>query len=138
MSGRHARFAAEAGIPANAEDADGPVFREPSEAQAFAMTVALHQAGLFSWSEWTATLSAEIAAAAQGGDESDDPYYRRWLAALERLVVEKGVVARDDLVQRQAAWDRAARATPHGRPIVIESDPDRAKAFAGGGEQTWR
>jgi nitrile hydratase accessory protein len=102
------------------------------------MTVALHQAGLFSWSEWTATLSAEIAAAAAGADESDDPYYRRWLAALERLVVEKGVVARDDLYERQAAWDRAARATPHGRPIMIENDPDRVEALTvgGGAEQT--
>ena len=32
-------------------DADGPVFRAPWEAQAFALTVRLHEAGVFTWSE---------------------------------------------------------------------------------------
>ena len=48
-----ARRAAQAvpGIPC---DAEGPVFREPWEAQAFAMVVALHERGLFGWGEWAA------------------------------------------------------------------------------------
>jgi hypothetical protein len=40
---------------------DEPVFREPWEAQAFAMTVLLHQQGLFTWTEWAQALSAQIA-----------------------------------------------------------------------------
>ena len=35
-------------------DADGPVFREPWEAQAFAMTLVLHERGVFTWKEWAA------------------------------------------------------------------------------------
>ena len=46
-----------------ARDSERPVFNEVWEAQAFAMVVALHEAKLFSWSEWTAALSREIAAA---------------------------------------------------------------------------
>ena len=44
-----------AGLP---RDAGGPVFREPWEAQAFAMTVALYRRGLFTWPEWAETLGA--------------------------------------------------------------------------------
>jgi nitrile hydratase accessory protein len=115
--------AAAAGPPI-ARDANGPVFREPWEAQAFAMVVALHEAKLFSWSEWTAALSRQIQASA--GSESverEDSYYRDWLAALESLVIEKGVVSRQLLTARAAAWARAAEATPHGQPILLANDP---------------
>ena len=70
---------------------DEPVFREPWEAQAFALAVALHQQGLFTWPEWAATLADEIKRAQATGDpDTGETYYRHWLAALERLVAEKG------------------------------------------------
>ena len=34
-----------------------PVFNEPWQAQAFAMAVTLHEAGYFSWSEWSDRLA---------------------------------------------------------------------------------
>ena len=75
------------GLPVNA---DGPVFREPWEAQAFAMAVALHDRGVFTWSEWAETLGAEIKRAQAAGDpDTGDTYYRHWLAALERIVAAK-------------------------------------------------
>ncbi len=90
-------------------DGDGPVFREPWEAQAFAMTLALHQEGRFSWSEWTEALAAEIAAArARGEPDLGDTYYRHWLAALEKLVGSKGLVGDDELAGRRAALDTPA------------------------------
>ena len=49
-------------------DEEGPVFREPWEAQAFAMTINLYRAGHFTWTEWTAQLSQEIAAAKERGE----------------------------------------------------------------------
>ena len=77
------------GIP---RDAEGPVFREPWEAQAFAMALALHERGLFTWPEWAATLADEIKRAQAAGDpDTGETYYHHWLAALERLVAEKGV-----------------------------------------------
>ena len=55
-------------------------------------------------------------------------YYRHWLAALESLVVEKGAATARGLAERRDAWDRAARATPHGQPILLENDPEHAYA----------
>ena len=100
---------------------DAPAFAEPWQAQAFAMVVALHERGAFSWSEWAAALSAEVhrpEAAEDGGD-----YYEHWLAALERLLATKAVADSGEVDALAAAWQRAAHATPHGKPILLENDP---------------
>jgi len=110
-------------LPAIPRDADGPVFRAPWEAQAFAMAVMLHDRGHFTWKEWAARLSDEIAAARAAGDPDDGSrYYYYWLAALEKLVAEKRLLKSDELATRKDEWDRAARETPHGQPIEL---PDR-------------
>ena len=117
-----ARHATEA-VPGIPRDADGPVFREPWEAQAFSMAVALHQRGLFTWPEWAAALGHEIKRAQAAGDpDTGETYYRHWLAALERLVADKGVASRDTLARYRDAWDRAAGRTPHGTPIELSPD----------------
>ncbi len=95
------------------KDADGPVFAEPWEAQAFAMAVKLNEAGVFAWNEWAETLGAELKA------HPARPYYESWLAALERLVLAKGVLTEQERLARVEAWDRAAKATPHGHPIEL-------------------
>ena len=111
-------------MPGVPRDADGPVFDEPWQAQAFAMAVKLHERGVFTWKEWAAALSDEIRRAQVAGDpDTGATYYRHWLAALERLVVQKGLGTPCALSERKNAWDRAARATPHGRPILLENDP---------------
>jgi nitrile hydratase accessory protein len=108
------------GIP---RDDDGPVFREPWEAQAFAMALALHGRGLFAWSEWAATLADEIARAQAGGDpDTGETYYRHWLATLERLVAAKGVASPETLHRYRDAWDHAAERTPHGAPIELRPE----------------
>ncbi|MBS0396807.1 MAG: nitrile hydratase accessory protein [Proteobacteria bacterium] len=108
-------------------DAGGvPVFRAPWEAQAFAMALALHERGLYSWSEWAAALGAEIAAAVSRGEPDDGTtYYRHWLAALERLVAAKGASSAAELAGYRRAWEHAAARTPHGQPIAL-SDADFA------------
>ncbi len=107
-------------LPEQPRDDDGPVFAEPWEAQAFALTLKLHEAGHFTWSEWATTLGAEIVAARSRGDpDLGDTYYRHWLAALERLVAEKGLVRSGELGARKAAWKRAFLNTPHGQPILL-------------------
>jgi nitrile hydratase accessory protein len=101
-------------------DADGPVFREPWEAQAFAMALALHERGLFTWSEWASALAAEIKRAQGAGDpDTGETYYLHWLAALERLVAEKGVTTEATLHRYRDAWDHACDRTPHGQPIEL-------------------
>ena len=107
-------------VPGIPRDADGPVFREPWEAQAFAMALVLHDRGMFTWPEWASTLADEIKRAQAAGDpDTGETYYQHWLRALERLVAEKGVTTGETLKRYRDAWDRAADRTPHGQPIEL-------------------
>lgn len=99
-----------------------PVFAEPWQAQAFAMTLALHRQGLFSWSEWAEALGRQIAAAQAAGDaDRGDTYYHHWLAALEALVATKGAGSAAELAHYRHAWAHAAERTPHGQPIELDA-----------------
>ncbi len=121
---------AAAAIPGLPRDAEGPVFREPWEAQAFAMVVALQARGLFTWTEWAETLGAEIRSARQAGDpDTGATYYHHWLAALERIVAAKAVTDPATLARHRHAWDRAAARTPHGMPIELRAEDFETPAF---------
>jgi nitrile hydratase accessory protein len=107
-------------VPGIPRDDDGPVFREPWEAHAFAMALALHERGLFTGNGWAAALAAEIKRAQAAGDpDTGETYYRHWLATLENLVAEKGVATSETLHRYRDAWDHAADRTPHGAPIEL-------------------
>jgi nitrile hydratase accessory protein len=124
-------------LPPLPRDDDGPVFAEPWQAQAFAMAVSLSRQGHFTWSEWAAALAAELKAAEERGEPDVEPktpvrrasavrdvctrYYEHWLAALERLIVEKGLSDWAALAQRREAWVEAYRRTPHGKPVELPS-----------------
>lgn len=110
-------------VPGLPRDENGPVFREPWEAQAFAMTLALYDRGVFTWPEWAETLGEEIKRAQAAGDpDTGETYYRHWLNALERLVAEKGVTSPANLARYAQAWDHAADRTPHGKPIELRPE----------------
>jgi len=105
------------GLP---DDGVAPVFATPWQAQAFAMVVALHQRGLFTWPEWAAALAAQIKAAQAAGDrDTGETYYAHWLAALEGLLAAKNVATPEALARYRHAWDAAAHRTPHGTPIEL-------------------
>lgn len=107
-------------LPELPQDAEGPVFEAPWEAQAFAMTLALHELGVFTWSEWAAALSQAIRDAQAAGDpDTGENYYRHWMVALERITTGKGLVSDTMLAQRKREWEEAARRTPHGKPIEL-------------------
>lgn len=119
MDSDSARRAAEA-IPSLPRDADGPVFQEPWQAQAFAMTLSLHAKGLFTWTEWATVLSEQIARAQAAGDpDTGDTYYLHWLASLERIVAEKGLTNVQALARYREAWQHASERTPHGKPVEL-------------------
>lgn len=118
---RQAALQATASIPGIPRDGEGPVFREPWEARAFAMALALHARGLFTWPEWADALANEIKRAQAAGDaDTGETYYRHWLAALEHLVAAKKVAPEGELHRYRDAWDRAADRTPHGQPIELQ------------------
>ena len=104
-------------LPGQPRDADGPVFAEPWQAQAFALTVRLHEQGAFTWSEWAEALSAELKAAGPADDGAR--YYDHWLAALERLVAAKRLAEPAQLQARKHAWESAYLRTPHGQPVTL-------------------
>lgn len=108
-------------------DGDGPVFAEPWQAGAFAMTLKLHEAGHFTWSEWATCLSQEIARAqAKGDPDLGNTYYDHWMAALERIVTDKGVLSRESLLSRKEAWREAMERTPHGEPVTLQAEISQA------------
>jgi nitrile hydratase accessory protein len=102
------------GLP---RDDDGPVFAEPWQAQAFALTVELHAKGAFTWTEWAEALARELAR------DPNDPgarYYEHWVAALERLATRRRLTVAEELAARKADWAEAYRLTPHGQPVCLD------------------
>jgi len=105
------------------------VFAEPWQAQAFALAVKLSDQGHFTWKEWSAALADELQAAARRGEPDEGSrYYHHWLAALERLVMSKGIADPAALSARKEAWAEAYRRTPHGKPVELAAaSPDRQR-----------
>jgi len=92
-------------LPALPSDTEGQGFEAPWQAQAFALAVHLQTAGAFSRAEWTKALSGELKAAeAADGPHEGRRYYECWLAALEGLVISRGLAGREALAARKAAW----------------------------------
>jgi nitrile hydratase accessory protein len=110
------------GLP-RSEEGD-PVFAEPWQAEAFALTVHLHDRGLFTWAEWAEALSAEVKRPHRDPDGHD--YYDCWVEALSSLLESKGVADAATILDLQQRWQRAAEATPHGEPIALANDPQRS------------
>lgn len=90
-------------------------FTAPWQAQVFAMTVTLHEEGLFSWPEWAQVLGRHLA---QGADDGGD-YYERWADALQEILTDRGIATTDDVTTTTQAWHAAAARTPHGQPIEL-------------------
>ncbi|SVA78876.1 uncharacterized protein METZ01_LOCUS131730, partial [marine metagenome] len=98
------------------------VFAAPWQAQAFALAVKLSEQGHFTWKEWASALADELSAAEKRGEPDDGShYYNHWVAALERLVTEKGLTELPALEERKDAWAEAFRHTPHGKPVVLRN-----------------
>jgi nitrile hydratase accessory protein len=91
------------------------VFAEPWQAQVFAMTVVLHERGLFTWPEWAQALNRRV----QDGAADGSDYYACWAAALEDVLHSRGVADPGAVERTTRAWHDAAARTPHGRPIEL-------------------
>lgn len=100
------------------------VFGEPWHARIFSMTVALNEAGLFTWKEWVDVFSRYRASSVEAGKPDNvGTYYDDWLKALEELADQRTLASLGDQNQYQQAWQRAAVRTRHGMPIeLLEQD----------------
>lgn len=90
-------------------------FEAPWQAQLFALTVALNEAGHFSWAEWGNVFGPRV----QGVETSE--YWAVWSEALVALLTEKGFADAAEVSVLAEQWQAAARATPHGEPITLSA-----------------
>ena len=110
-------------IPSLSDDEAEPHFYAPWQATAFALTVSLHETGLFTWPEWVAVFGSHLDGHLKLPTEADaadhaERYYGAWLGALEEVLQDRQITDPETLRQTAETWQLAARATPHGRPIV--------------------
>jgi nitrile hydratase accessory protein len=97
------------------------VFEAPWEARAFGMAMLLHQQDIYPWSEFSSRLAAEIAEEGAAPDtllfplppDTESRYYQQWLAALEGLVRDKGLINAADLDARTAEFAAGLRDDHH-------------------------
>ncbi len=74
------------------------VFEAPWQARAFGMAIDLHRRGLFEWEEFrTRLIDAVATEGGDGGADASSLYYGQWLRALERLLLDKGILSEGDL-----------------------------------------
>jgi len=93
-------------------------FEAPWHGQAFALTVAMNEAGHFSWPEWVTLFSATLKKARLNGPlNGSNDYYIAWISALEAMLLAKGIADTDLLSEMKANWHSAFLATPHGKPV---------------------
>jgi nitrile hydratase accessory protein len=93
---------------------DAP-FDAPWQAQLFALTVALNEAGHFSWAEWAEVFGPRVREA------EATVYWQIWSEALVQLLEDKGAADAAEVHALARRWQAAARATPHGQPIVLHA-----------------
>ena len=97
------------------ETAGAPVFPTPWAARAFALAVSMSERGAIGWPEFAAALAAARAR------DPDGDYFAAWLTALEAVLARRGIAVPAAIDALAEAWARAARATPHGHPIRLDS-----------------
>jgi nitrile hydratase accessory protein len=87
------------------------VFAAPWEARAFGLAVALNEAGVYPWRDFSQGLAAETAAAEQHGAPAS--YYERWLETLAKLAIAKGLVTPEELEARTTVYALGAHDEHH-------------------------
>ena len=100
---------------------DTPTFDAPWQARAFALAVALtdeHGHETLTWQAFQGRLVEEVSTD-WNDDEPEAVYYRRWLSALERVLVEQEILDPGELADRVAAFENGDR---DGHEFV-EGDP---------------
>ena len=73
------------------------VFHAPWEGRAFGLAVVLNEKGAYRWHEFRTRLVGQIASGCPD-------YYENWLSALETLLVDGGLITRDDIYRRAAEY----------------------------------
>ena len=83
------------------------IFVEPWESRAFGVAVALHDAGVIDFEAFRVRLIEEIGAWEKSHDGAGEGcrYYERWLTALERTLLDAGLVDAEHVGVARAALE---------------------------------
>jgi nitrile hydratase accessory protein len=98
------------------------VFEAPWEGRAFGIAVALNEQAVYPWRSFRDALVDHIAA-----DEAaarDTTYYERWLASLETLLLERGLVTQAELDARHAEYESGERSDDWDPDHHVHHDHD--------------
>lgn len=90
---------------------DEPAFEAPWQARAFAIALSLTDRGEgeLSWDDFQGRLVEEIDRDGDAVEGTETVYYEQWLRALERLLVDEGLIEADELADRAAAFEAGER-----------------------------
>lgn len=102
-------------------DEGGLVFEEPWQARSFALVVALCRDGHCEWDDFRGLLIAEIGAAGDRGTG----YFSHWLAASEKLLAARGLIAEGELTGRKADLKANPPHPTKSVPNPVFVDPQR-------------
>ena len=80
-------------------DMNAPTFEADWQRRAFGVAVALSEFGHYPWDAFQQELIAAIGVweAAPSAEQGSWQYYEHWLAALERVLVDHGLVGEDEM-----------------------------------------
>jgi hypothetical protein len=71
--------------------------------------------GQFTWTEWAEEFGPRVQTVGA------EHYWEIWSEALVALLERKGIAAASDVLALTERWQAAARATPHGKPILLSA-----------------
>ncbi len=99
-------------------------FQDPWEGIAFALVVALCEQGLYAWAEFQERLIAEVASADRQPPETQPSYYESWLAAFEKLLDAKNILAQTAINRHVRQIKRGLSLRRTRLPFGIRPWPD--------------
>ena len=103
------------------------VFDSLWEGRTFGMAVTLSDKGVYPWRDFRSSLIGVISRYDEAGDTST-PYYERFLAALEHLAVDRGLVSLDELDALAGAYAEKRAAQDAARAAADAEEAEAARS----------
>ncbi len=100
-----------------------PTFDEPWQARVMALASEMvRNDEMISRARWSEALGQSLQDCPESIEEHEmDSYYASALEVLEQLLVESGILGKQEILQRTESWQTAYERTPHGSPVTLFS-----------------
>lgn len=91
-----------------------PVFEEIWQSRAFGIAVALYNKGKYPWEDFRDNLAEQIKPEdckflESSETETEFNYYEHWVATLEKLLLERGLLSQQEIERRKAEFKTGQR-----------------------------